>query len=240
MEGTLTLFHSSVRALFDTGASRSFIAVRVMHDLGLVPQVLETTLNAVSLLGITVKLGKVCKECPLTVQDRNFFANLVVLFMSEFDIILGMDWLTKYGAIFNCDSRTIVFSTIGQPSVKFQCNQKSDMFLTSRIVAIESTSTEVMITQIPIVQDFEDLFQAVSRLPPKRDIDFCIELAPGTLPLSKTLYRMAPTEMLELKKQVKKLETLGFVCPSTSLGEHQCCSSRRRREHFDSVLTTEN
>ena len=37
LEGMLMLFHSRVRALFDTGASRSFIAVRVMHDLGLVP-----------------------------------------------------------------------------------------------------------------------------------------------------------------------------------------------------------
>ena len=48
MEGTLTLFHNRVRALFDIGASRSFIAVRVMHDLGLVPQALEIALNAVS------------------------------------------------------------------------------------------------------------------------------------------------------------------------------------------------
>ena len=91
LEGTLTLFYSRVRALFDTGASRSFIAVRVMHDVGLVPQVLETALNAVSPLGITVKLGKVCKECPLTLEDRNFYADLVVLCMLEFDIILGMD-----------------------------------------------------------------------------------------------------------------------------------------------------
>ena len=106
LEGTLTLFHSRVRALFDTGASHSFIAVRVMHNLGLVPQALETALNAVSPLGITVKLGKVCKECPLTLQI------LVVLSMSEFDIILGMDWLTKYGATLDCDSRTVtpVFS----------------------------------------------------------------------------------------------------------------------------------
>ena len=47
MEGTLTLFHSRVRALFDTGALNSFIAVRMMNDLGLVPQEFETILNAV-------------------------------------------------------------------------------------------------------------------------------------------------------------------------------------------------
>ena len=90
-----------------------------MHDLGLVPQALEIALNAVSPLGITVKLRKVCKECPLTLKDRNFSADLLVLSMSKFDIILGMDWLTKYGATLDCDSRTIVFSTTGQPLVKF-------------------------------------------------------------------------------------------------------------------------
>ena len=87
LEGTLTLFHSRVRALFDISASRSFIAVRVMHDLDLVPQALDTALNAVSPLGITVKLGKVCKEYPLTLENRNFSADLVVLSMSKFDII---------------------------------------------------------------------------------------------------------------------------------------------------------
>ena len=56
MEGTLTLFHSCVRALFDTGASNSFIVVRMMNDLGLVPQEL--------------KLGKVFKDCPLGTFQR--------------------------------------------------------------------------------------------------------------------------------------------------------------------------
>ena len=60
IEGTLPLFHSRVRAFFDTGASNSFIAVKMMNDLGLVLQELETVLNAVSPLGVTVKLGKVC------------------------------------------------------------------------------------------------------------------------------------------------------------------------------------
>ena len=75
---------------------------------------------------------------------------------------------------------------------------------------------KVTISQIPIVQDFEDVFQDISGLPPKRDIDFCIELIPGTSPISRTPYRMAPTEMQELKEQVQELEDLGFVQPSTS------------------------
>ena len=82
MEGTLTLFYSRVRALFDTSASNSFTAVRMMNDLGLVPKELETILNAVSPLGVAIKLGKLCKDCPLTVKNRNFPIDLIVLSMS--------------------------------------------------------------------------------------------------------------------------------------------------------------
>ena len=67
-----------------------------------------------------------------------------------------------------------------------------------------------------IVQDFEEVFRDILGLPLKREIDFYIELVPRTLPISKTTYRMAPTEMLELKKQVQELEDLGFVRPSKS------------------------
>ena len=94
----------------------------------------------------------------------------------------------------------IIFSTPGYPSVRFQSNPSSNIFLTSQLVAIESTSTEITIAQIPIVQGFEEVFQEISGLPPKREIDFCVELVPGTTPISKTSYRMAPTEMQELKK----------------------------------------
>ena len=113
-------------------------------------------------------------------------------------------------------SKSITFSILGILSFKFQCDPSSDAFLISRLTAIESTSSEITIAQIPIAQDFEYVFQDISGLSPKREIDFCIELVPGTLPISKTLYQMAPTEMLELKKQVQELEDLGFVRPSTS------------------------
>ena len=68
---------------------------------------------------------------------------------------------------------------------------------------------------MPIVQDFEYIFQEILGLPPKREIDLSIELVPGMSPIPKTPYRMAPMEMQELKKQAQELETLGFVRPST-------------------------
>ena len=98
----------------------------------------------------------------------------------------------------------------------FQYEPTTDAFLTTRLATIESTEVENTLADILIVQDFEDVFHDISRLPSKRQIDFCIELVLGALSISKTPYRMAPIEMLELKKQVQELEDLGFVRPSTS------------------------
>ena len=120
----------------------------------------------------------------------------------------------------------------------------SNAFHTSRIATIGSTSTstssESTIASISIVRDFEDVFQNVSRLPPKREIDFGIDLVPGTLPISKTPYRMAPTEMLELKKQVQELEDSGFVRPSTSPWGAPVLFVKKKDKHLDFVLTTES
>ena len=151
MEGMLTLFYSCVRTLFDTVASNSFISVKMMNDLGLVPQELETILNAVSPLGVTVKLGKVCKDCPLTMENRKFPTDLIVLSMSGFDVILGIDWLTKYEAIFYCVSKSITFIMPRELSFKFQCEPTSDAFLTTRLAAIESTRIENTLVDILII-----------------------------------------------------------------------------------------
>ena len=137
--------------MFDTGASNSFIAYRVVQDLGLVPQTLEVALNAASPLGVSVKLSKVCKDCPLTLEGRNLPANLIVLSMREFDAILGIDWLTKFHAKLDCVSKSISFSVPGSLPFNFQCDPLSDAFLTSRIAAIESSSSEIVVAQISVV-----------------------------------------------------------------------------------------
>ena len=90
-----------------------------MNDLGLVPHVLKQTLNVVSPLEVTVNFGKVYKDCPLTLDDRNFSADLIVLSMFEFDVILGIDWLTKYCANLDCVSKSITFLILGELSFNF-------------------------------------------------------------------------------------------------------------------------
>jgi len=65
---------------------------------------------------------------------------------------------------------------------------------------------------IPVVQEFEDVFpDEVSGLPPSREVEFSINLAPGTGPVSMAPYRMTPVELVELKKQIKELLGKQFI-----------------------------
>ena len=53
-------------------------------------------------------------------------------------------------------------------------------------------------------------------MPPDRDIEFVIDLVPGTSPIAKRPYRMAASELAELKKQLEELQRIGFIRPSSS------------------------
>ena len=65
--------------------------------------------------------------------------------------------------------------------------------------------------------DFPDVFpEELPGLPPERDVEFTIEVMPGTAPVSMQPYRMAPTELKELKTQLEDLLNKGFIRPSVS------------------------
>jgi hypothetical protein len=71
---------------------------------------------------------------------------------------------------------------------------------------------------VPVVNEFPDVFpEELPGMPPDQDIEFVIELKPGTAPIYKTLYRMATPELAELKEHIKELLEKGFIRPSSSL-----------------------
>jgi len=81
----------------------------------------------------------------------------------------------------------------------------------------EVSRGQLSVKQVPIVQEFADVFpEELPGLPPKREVDFSIELEPGTRPISKAPYRMAPAELKELKEQFQELLDRRFIRPSVS------------------------
>ncbi|XP_075479367.1 uncharacterized protein LOC142520248 [Primulina tabacum] len=87
------------------------------------------------------------------------------------------------------------------------------------LAAVIDVNTEMTmkLNEIEVARDFPDVFaDVVPGLPPDREVEFVIDVVPGTAPISKAPYRMAPTEMKELKNQLQDLLDKGFIRPSSS------------------------
>jgi len=75
---------------------------------------------------------------------------------------------------------------------------------------------EPYLQDFPVLQEYADVFQEVLGMPPKRDIEFSIDLVPGAAPSSKTPYRMSTPELKELQMQLEELFKKGYIRPSVS------------------------
>ena len=149
--------------------------------------------------------------------------------MSEFEVILGMDWLTAHRVVIDCDRMRVTAYTPGGTYVVFQENRHDvsphtmyDSRWQGQLMGwLASLTLEDEVRQdmsLPrVVCEYEDVFSdELPGLPPPRDVDFRIELHLGTLPISMTPQRMTPVEVHELKVQIQELLGKGFIRPSTS------------------------
>ncbi|KAL0533872.1 hypothetical protein IC582_028143 [Cucumis melo] len=82
---------------------------------------------------------------------------------------------------------------------------------------VDTREVDVSLSSEPVVRDYPDVFpEELPGLPPHREIEFAIELEPGTVPISRAPHRMAPAELKELKVQLQELLDKGFIRPSVS------------------------
>jgi hypothetical protein len=140
-----------------------------------------------------------------------FRTTLLILGLDSVDIILGTDWLSRYQAVLDIAARAI---EIHSPT----CGETT-LYLPNQgcIRSCAFTMIESLVEKILVVCDYTDVFlNELPGMPPDRDIEFAIELQPGTAPISKRPYRMPPAELAELKKQLQELLDKGFIHPSTS------------------------
>ena len=198
--------------LFDYSASHSFIAASCVQYLGLEVETLEESLHVNSPLGIRVSVDKICWDCELEILGILLTVDLRVMDISKFDVILGMDWLTAHRVIIDCDCRRVTTYTQYNVCVMFQGDKHDalpravyDSRWHGKLMGLlESLTLEDEARQdlgLPrVVFEYGDVFSnELPRLPTQRDVDFTIELHPGTLPISMTSHIMALTELQDLK-----------------------------------------
>ena len=127
IQSTFLLSHLWAGVLFDFGASHSFIATSVVIELGLEVEALEKPLYMSSPLGIRARIGMICRLCELEISGILLTVDLRVMDMSEFDVILRMDWLTAYRVVIDCERMRVIAYTQDGTRVTFQ-GDKHDIF----------------------------------------------------------------------------------------------------------------
>ena len=218
---------------FFPGSMHSFVscAFAKKHDKS--PELLDFELLVSTPISDTLMTNLVLKSFIIFTEGRDLLAYLVLLDMHDFDVILGMDWLASYHASVHCFEKEVVFRPPSESEFIFKasylplmprvisCIQANCLlrkgcqgFLAS-IVDLQSRDLEIR--DIPIVREFSNGFpNDLPGLPLDREIEFSIDLLLGTTPISKAPYRMAPTELKELKEQLVELLDKGFIHPSAS------------------------
>ncbi|GJR20054.1 putative nucleotidyltransferase, ribonuclease H [Tanacetum coccineum] len=189
--------------------------------------------------------GHFKKECPRLKNNKGNRGNQAgndraPRKLGSFDAIIGMDWLAKHQAVIACaekivripwKNKTLIIHGDGstQGNVTrlniISCTktqkyiEKGFPIFLAHVTTkeIEDKSEEKRLEDVPIVQNFPEVFpEDLPGLPPTRQVEFQIDLVPGAAPVARAPYRLAPSEMKELSEQLKELSDKGFIRPSSS------------------------
>jgi hypothetical protein len=196
--------------LFDSGASHSFISAKFSAKCQLPFHHTDGGIT-ISTPGGRVDTYQINRQVPIKFGSLVIRTTLLILGLDSVDIILGTDWLTRHQAVLDIAARAIeIHSPAYGDTILYLLDQGC-----TRSCAF--TMIESLVERIPVVRDYPDVFpDELPGMPPDRDIEFAMELQPGTAPIFKRSYRMPPTELAELKKQLQELLDKGFIRPSTS------------------------
>ncbi|KAE8726150.1 Detected protein of unknown function [Hibiscus syriacus] len=232
-EINLNPLHNLKFALPHGCSSYSYITSKLIKELRIPLEATSNEMIVINPLGHNARVNKVCKGCPIRIQGIEFSVNLMELSFDEFEVILGMNWLFRYYG--NVDYR-LKMVTLGSPEgtkvnvIGERTNPLANVILAMAAKklllqgcqgffanVIDIRAKEKELDEILIVREFPDVFYAeLPGLPPDREVEFQIEVMPGTTPIAMTPYRMAPKELQELKKQWQELLEKRFIRPSVS------------------------
>ena len=191
--GTFTLFDIELYALIDPGSTHSYICMEQMSDKLPAVELLAYDLLVTSPLGHCVRVNRVYKNYPLMVHGREFSVDLVALPFHEFDLILGMDWLSRLRAIVDCDKKIVLLKCSNLSEVTIQGTRsesipkvisamKARLFLRKGCEAflaliLDSKREQVNLENISVIREFPDVFpEELPGVPPEREVDLSIEV----------------------------------------------------------------
>ncbi|GKA04197.1 putative reverse transcriptase domain-containing protein, partial [Tanacetum coccineum] len=188
--GTFLLNNRYASILFDTGADRSFVSTAFSSQIDITPSTLDHYYDVELADGRIIGLNTILRGCTLNLLNHPFNINLMPVELGSFDAIIGM---------------------IGGQSIKQSLCVLRRSFVSpgeminSLLMEVEDKSEKKRLEDVPIVQDFPEVFpEDLPGLPLTRQVEFQIDLIPGAAPVARAPYRLAPSEMKELSEQLKE------------------------------------
>ncbi|GJV47115.1 putative reverse transcriptase domain-containing protein [Tanacetum coccineum] len=224
--GTFILNDRYASILFDIRANRSFISTTFSSLIDITPTTLDHYYDVELADRKIIGINTIIRGCTLNFLNHPFNINLMPIELGSFDVIISMDWLSKYHAVIDCAEK-IIHIPWGNETLMIHgdgSNQGSETrlniisctktqkyllkghhFFLAHVTAkgIEDKSGEKQMEDVPIVQNFPEVFlEDLPGLPPTRQVEFQINLMPGVAPVARAPYRLALSEMKELSEQL--------------------------------------
>jgi hypothetical protein len=158
----------------------------------------------------------VCSMVSILIWGVEFLANLIVHESNGIDVMLGMDWLSKHKGMIDCAKKAVKLTSNSGKEIEYVAESLvTDKAASNRVVLNQLDAASTM--DVRTVSEFLDVFpEELPGMPPDREIEFVIELVPGTTPIFKRPYRMATNQLAELKEQLQELLDKGYIHPSAS------------------------
>ena len=214
--GIISILDHDAYTLVDPGATHSFASKHFLDRFQIKTQPLEGRMRVSLPAGDPLFSNIVVRDSKVLIEGQEFPTDLVALDMRDFDVVLGMDWLSRHKATLDCYKKEVKFHRPEKLEVKFQ-GIRRELFssMISAMAAqrmlhkgcqgylayvVETEKEGTILDEIPVVREFPDVFpDDIAELPPEREVEFTIDLIPRTEPISIPPYRMAPAELRELK-----------------------------------------
>ena len=225
----ISVYDHDAYALMDPGATHSFILVPFTERQQIESRPIDGRMVVSVPNGGIMISERIVPGSRLVIQNKDFPADLIVLGIHDFDIVLGMDWLSKHRATLDCYKKEVRLVRPEEPGVIFRGIRREiapsliNAMTASKMLrkgcqgylafVVDRRQEGTRLEDIPIVKEFPD---DISGLPPDREVEFTIDLIPGTEPIYIPPYRMSPAELRELKAQLEELFSKGFIRPSIS------------------------
>jgi predicted aspartyl protease len=192
-----------ISILIDSGASHSYIDPKMVESLHFPRSKHEKSWLVQLATGVKRKVNEMVKSCLMDMNGLNIGAYLNILPLGSYDCLIGMDWLDQHHAIVDCHNKAFTWLdeegtlrkvqgipraiTIREISALLlnKCYRKGCQIFVAHMEETPKDKVPNLEDHV-VLKDFEDVFKEVLGLPPKRDIDFSVNLMLGAAPMSKT------------------------------------------------------